>query len=124
MNQLPPSQLKSPDSSSQYSRAIQNYEVTHLQLYCWRCLHTQSHCERLTARSHTSSSQPKSSIRATTTQPASHMLPYCDCLTSGKEINGQTASLWLSRVETAHSDMNDTGHAVARATLLSETGPH
>lgn len=57
-------------------------------------------------------------------QPASHMPPYCDCLTSGKEINGQTASLWLSRVETARSDMSDTAHAVASATLLSETGPH
>ena len=41
MNQLLPSQLKSPDSLSQYLRAIQKYEaVTHLRLYCWSCLHT------------------------------------------------------------------------------------
>lgn len=61
----------------------------------------------------------KSSKRATTTQRVSQMPPYCDCLSPGKEINGQMASLWLSRMETACSDTSETAHAPVRATPSS-----
>lgn len=59
-----------------------------------------------------------------TTQPVSQMPPYCDCLTPGKEVNGQMDSLWLSRVETACSDISDSLCSSECYTLLSEAGLH
>lgn len=121
MNWPLPSQLKSPDSSSQYSRAIQKDEtVTHLLLSPRTVTLRATH----SFVPHVLFSVEVIQKMTSTTQPVSQMPPYCDCLTPGKEVNGQMDSLWLSRVETACSDISDSLCSSECYTLLSEAGLH
>lgn len=124
MNQLLPSQLKSPDSFSQYPRAIQKYEVTHLRLCCGRCLHALTLRATRSFVPHLWWSHPKEPPPQTSAPRATWL--WLPGSWWGKYTDRRGLSV-ASQVETARGDRNDTALApwelpCSTETCISEKG--